>query len=370
MARAYDPEAARQAREQKLVDMHEQLATKVAELTDSDQWAAWLTAAAKFHQYSFSNQLLIWSQNPEATHVAGFGRWKDMGRSVNKGEHGIAILAPMTVRTAVPDNDPHSEGRRLRGKEAPRPGEHVKHQVLGYKPAYVFDIDQTSGQPLPGQDARTPTLLEGQAPPGLWASLTSVVEAHGFTVSRGDPGSRANGVTNYPAKTVVVRADVDDAQAVKTLAHETAHVMLHGPQDDDEQVCRGQREVEAESTAYLVVHAHGLDSAPYTVAYVGGWAQAAQRRAPEGTTLADVITQTGQRVVKTANTILETTRPTSSPAEQVSARQPAVQREQARRHAGRDADGPAPVRERLRDLSLEQPQVDDPPVPAQPGLQL
>ncbi len=75
-----------------------------------------------------------------------------------------------------------------------------------------------------------PQLLTGQAPPGLWDALARLAADRRFTLERGDCG-RANGWTDYTARTVRVRGDVDDAQAVKTLAHELGHVLLHDPTD-------------------------------------------------------------------------------------------------------------------------------------------
>ncbi len=80
----------------------------------------------------------------------------------------------------------------------------------------------------------------------------------------------ANGRTDYLSRTVTVRRDVDDAQAAKTLAHELAHVWLHDPEDGHHH--RGLAEVEAESVAYIVCHAAGLDTADYTLPYVARWA--------------------------------------------------------------------------------------------------
>ena len=51
--------------------------------------------ARLYGRYSFGNCMLIAHQRPDATHVAGFGRWKKLGRYVRKGEQGIAILAPL-----------------------------------------------------------------------------------------------------------------------------------------------------------------------------------------------------------------------------------------------------------------------------------
>ena len=135
-----------------------------------------------------------------------------------------------------------------------------------------------------------------------------------------------------------MRSDVDDAAAVKTLAHEAAHVLLHSTAGlTGEQVCRGRREVEAESVAYLVTKAHGLDAGRYTFSYVTGWADRALHSAPEGTTLADVVTETGSRVVTAADTILQTTKP-ARPIDQLSTVM-ATQRREIHRHGSHQSDG-------------------------------
>src|SRR5207249_4796746 len=135
--------------------------------------------------------------------------------------------------------------------------------LRGFKIAYVFDIDQTDGEPI--ADVR-PVLLDGHAPAGLWDSLAAQVVAAGFDLQRGDCRP-ANGRTDYAARTVTVRTDVTDAQAAKTLAHELAHVLLH---DGSAYAlgCRGLVEVEAESVAYVVASAAGLPTDAYSLPYV------------------------------------------------------------------------------------------------------
>lgn len=86
-------------------------------------------AAATFARYSVRNQLLIWSQNPDATDVAGFHEWKKRGRMVRKGEHGIQILAP--VPYVVEREDGETEQR------------------MSFKTATVFDVSQTVDLPAP-----------------------------------------------------------------------------------------------------------------------------------------------------------------------------------------------------------------------------
>lgn len=277
-----------------------QIAEKVVELTNGQEWQRWLRVASRFHQYSFGNSLAVFIQRPDATLLSGYRMWQTaFNRQVNKGEKGIRILAPITRLVDVTGSGGapilDADGRPVK---ALRP--------IGFKVISVFDVSQTSGEPLPEQPR--PVLLTGQAPDGLWDSLQGFVEDRGFRVERGACGG-ANGVTMFTDRIVRVRADVDDAQAVRTLAHEAGHVLLHDPshRQGREFSCRGVGEVEAESVAFLVTHAHGLDSAQYTFRYVAGWAEDALTSAPVGQTLADVITATGSRVVGAADTILVAT---------------------------------------------------------------
>jgi antirestriction protein ArdC len=116
----------------------------------SDQVAAFLKAMARFHRYSFHNVCLIASQRPAATRVAGFNAWRSLNRFVRKGEKGIVILAPIVVRQRTDDGD-----------------DDAKH-VAGFLAAYVFDIEQTDGEPLP-------TLGEAKGDPCIRTTLLKTV---------------------------------------------------------------------------------------------------------------------------------------------------------------------------------------------------
>jgi len=169
------------------------------------------------------NLLLIGGQAPQATRVAGFRTWQSLGRQVRKGERGIAILAPCTYRpkaadraeTAGPAAPAGQELATVSGGGVAPQGVGGK-QVRGFRVVHVFALHQTEGAPLPDV---APILLVGQAPAGLWDALEGQVLGHGYTVHRGDTG-RANGWTDPTSRTVRVRDDVDEAQAVKTLAHD------------------------------------------------------------------------------------------------------------------------------------------------------
>ncbi len=253
-------------------ELHAALERGVAALTNGEEWKAWLATQARFHRYSFNNTLLILSQNPDATRVAGYRAWQGMGRQVRKGEKSIGILAP-TFR-----KEKDAEGRE-------------EKRLSGFRAVSVFDVSQTDGDPLPDSGI---ALVEGDAPAGLWDALAAQVTANGYALERGDCG-QANGYTDGTAKIIRVRDDVSDAQAVKVLAHEVAHMLMH-VDDPDAPAHRGMAEVEAESVAFIVAGAHGMDTAGYSLHYVAGWA---------GTAEADAVRQTGERVTRTARKIIE-----------------------------------------------------------------
>jgi antirestriction protein ArdC len=237
----------------RVAELHEQLETAFDALTTGENWQRMLKVASTFHRYSLNNLMLIVLQRPDATNVAGYRTWQTLGRQVRKGEKALRIFAPI-LRRSVEDNgdDGTTDGRAL----------------VGFKAVAVFDVAQTEGDPLP--DVEFPTLLAGEAPAGLWDALAAQVRARGFTLARADCPP-ANGTTDWRTRTVTVRPDVDDAQAVKTLAHELAHVVLHDPIDRPDDHHRGRREVEAESVAYIVCHHYGLPTDDYSLPYVAGW---------------------------------------------------------------------------------------------------
>jgi antirestriction protein ArdC len=292
-----DRAAAADARQATLDKLHAQLRDGILALNDPQAWQAWLKFSSQFHRYSFGNSLLIMLQDPQATHVAGYQAFKAMGRQVRRGETGIKVLAPITRREPRLDD----AGQPMRDDQG-----RVLHrtQVVATKPVTVFDVRQTDGPPLPDPKIGEANLLTGQAPIGLWDGLQGLLEERGFEVRRGACHDGANGYTDFARRLVMVRDDVDDAQSVKTLAHEGAHSILHS--DRSSLDCRGILEVEAESVAYMVTSAHGLDSSQYTFNYVAGWALNA---VTEERDLADILRSTGQRVIGAADLILQTTQP-------------------------------------------------------------
>lgn len=170
-----------------------------------------LKVASKFHRYSFNNQLLIFLQRPGATHVAGFNRWKSLGRTVKGGEKGIQIFASCKHRTKVEDGSGD---------------EQTLQQLRGFRVVHVFDISQTEGDPIEGLDAVRPVLLDRQAAEGIWDALVAQAINIGFDVVRTERGS-ANGYCDFVDKRIGIDPHLSELQAVKTLVHDLGHALLH-----------------------------------------------------------------------------------------------------------------------------------------------
>jgi antirestriction protein ArdC len=266
--------------------IHERLLSAVGDLAASPAWRTMLAVAARFHTYSPNNVLLIASQRPDATRVAGYRAWTQLGRQVRKGEHGIAILAPVLRRPELASDASLPE----RDDEPERP-----RALVGFRVTHVFDISQTDGPELPQV---RPTLLDGAAPLNLWADLLDQVEAAGYEFNYAELAP-ANGRTDFTSRTVLLDPDLSGAQKVKTLAHELAHIVLHAPDVRPEGLDRSRAEVEAESAAFVITAAHGISSEDYTVPYVTGWAGGNN----------ELVSVTATRVLSCARTILHHAQP-------------------------------------------------------------
>ncbi|MEQ6902017.1 ArdC-like ssDNA-binding domain-containing protein [Nocardioides sp. YIM 152588] len=299
-------------RQAKLEAVQAKLVSAVGELVTGEDWRRALEFAARFRARSFNNTLLIYVQHhsayeegrvpaPTPTYVAGFKQWLSLGRHVVKGQSGYQILAPVTARFASRTPEVDTSWHRLNRSERPGPGEVVRSRMIGLRPAYVWDVSQTDGDPIPARP--TPSLLQGAAPEGLWDGLATQVEDRGFALRMVPDASAlggANGTTNYATYVVSVRADMEPAARTKTLAHELGHVLLHGPDNVEATDHRGVAEVEAESVALMIGAAHGMDTSDYTVPYVSSWAGSVPGKTP-----VEVVQATADRVRTTALGILD-----------------------------------------------------------------
>jgi antirestriction protein ArdC len=211
---------------------------------ESEALKTYLGVMSRFHKYSWGNCLLIYSQRPEATHVAGFHAWLKLRRYVRKGEKGIVILAPMVGRKKSDDRLTEDEQTRL----------------FGFRAAHVFDVSQTEGEPLPEF-----ATIKGE-PKDYTDRLERFVASRSIALEYDSAITPAKGTSSGGKITLL--PDLSAAEHFATLAHETAHELLHRG-DRRSQTTRTVRETEAEAVAFVVCEAIGLDTNTASADYIG-----------------------------------------------------------------------------------------------------
>ena len=241
-------------------------------------WEEYLEVMAKFAQYSFNNSLLIYIQQLQkgfdpSPMVKGFHSWrKDCKRSVRKGEKGIRILAPIMVPSLDKNGNPILN---TLGKPAKRP--------CGFRGISVFDYRQTDGEPLPEKPDTSHVMgdIEGNVPEKLYNGLCQVAKARKITINRGvskeDMGG-AHGTCwflgkNGTANKIELREGLKPTNEVSTLAHELAHSILHNRDEYLEANAPDStsiKELEAESTAFLVMKHYGIETEAKAFDYIIG----------------------------------------------------------------------------------------------------
>lgn len=232
----------------------ETLRNGVASLASSEAFQAYLKVSAKFHSYSWRNRLMIALQRPDASHVAGFNKWKELGRWVKRGEKGIAIFAPMMF-----------------AKKDAETGEKTGEMLRGFRIVHVFDIAQTEGKPLPVPPM--PEQLTGDQDGGIFPALVDFATHGGLTVLPDFatfPDER-NGDYSPLEHQIRIRAGLSILQRAKTMAHECAHWILH-TSDEGRALAREVKETEAEAAAFLALARFGFPSDAYSFAYIAHWA--------------------------------------------------------------------------------------------------
>lgn len=274
----------------KVARAKELLASGVRALQTSDDWRALLTRVARsarrkyrVSRYSFANQILVEMQAPGATMTAGFRQWQGAGRQVRKGEKSIMIRQPKPWARETED------GETERG--------------MAFGVAAVFTYEQTDGEELPEVPPLCATLPADAIFSATLDQLRGVALAiEGAPVSSievrprkaGDPASAAGWYV--PAtKAIVVVDNGNAAEMFSVLAHEIGHALMHPKGDHHETQTR---EVEAESVAFIVCQAVGLDTSKAAFPYVASWAG-------KNTDAGAKVLESGERITRAASVILD-----------------------------------------------------------------
>lgn len=257
----------------KFEDRSKKLAKRIEkqliDFTNQDEFKRYLHFMASMRNYSLENQLLIFSQNPRASYVAGFSAWKKLNRYVNKGEKAIFIKAPIFTEKSIIDKEPNkSISEKTKAERV----------LMGYKFVSVFDISQTSGEELRlprdfvkenFETSEQATIIYERLTRFLQEKTNVKVYEERYSIEERGRGFYAPATHEI----VINSSETSGVAKLKTLIHEFAHAELHNYQSDMNGLPRGHKEAQAESVAYAVMAHLGFDTSNYSLGYIATWAR-------------------------------------------------------------------------------------------------
>ena len=270
------------------------LESGVEELFTSNRYQEFLKTMAKFHNYSFNNTMLIAMQRPDATLVTSYKNWQSMVRQVMKGEKGITIIAPAPYKKMKEKEVLDENQRPIMGTDGKPKTEQVEVTVPHFKAVTVFDIAQTSGEPI---QTLAPELLTA-AVQDFDSFMQAIQKISPVPIRFDEIDGNANGYYHNADKEIVIKKGLSESQTLKTAIHETAHAKLHDKEIMESlgvEKDRLTKEVEAESVAYCVCSSFGLDTSDYSFPYIAGWSSS--REMKEMKASMDVIRKTAGEMI-------------------------------------------------------------------------
>ncbi len=280
----YTPEeraAFAEKKKSEMDDMIQRIDEGVKAVFESERYKEYLKFASKFTDYSARNTMLINMQRPDATLVAAYGKWKRLGRHINKGETGIAIFAPTPyktneyIETQKPAFDEY--GNQLYNEDGTEKMETIETPLTGmaFKTVYVFDVSQTDGKELPEPVSELTGDVDAARKDAIFTAIKKVT---GIDVEFQDIKGGSKGYYSPASDTIVIKTGMSDAQTLKTVFHEAAHKLLHDPKSEIVTVKspRNEKEVQAESVAFMVAEKFGIDTSEYSFPYIASWSEGKQ----------------------------------------------------------------------------------------------
>ena len=251
----------------------------VYEYLDSDRFKTLLDTMSKFHDYSMNNTLLILGQNPHATHLAGYNKWQqDFNRQVKRGEKGLMIWMPVEIKVKENHYVLDENGNRILGDDGKFKREEVVVKKHTFKIGYTFDVSQT--EQIEGKEVieLSPVKeLEGDVK-DYQALTKALMEISPVPITIEAFEGSAKGCYNPLTNEIKIQPDMSEVQTLKTMIHEIAHSIVHSEenlnqlkQKENIEFSKSEREVQAESIAYIVSSHLGIDTSDYSFPYVATW---------------------------------------------------------------------------------------------------
>ncbi len=249
---------------EKIRELSAKITDGVKKTFEGDNFKKYLNSVSLFHDYSMRNTMLVLMQRENVTHVAGYQSWKKLNRFVKRGEKGISIIAPTTV-TVKKEKSIYDDYGNEKFTAAGNPvTEQVKETCINFTVAHVYDISQTDGEPLP-EICRE---LQGDVDnyEKIFNALKSI-SPYKVVFERIENDTK--GYCSFENKKIALNLGMSEEQIIKTLIHEFAHAVLHKASDKSQE----QKEIEAESVAYIVSDFLGLETSGYSFDYIADWSR-------------------------------------------------------------------------------------------------
>ena len=274
--------AEKQTSKDRMREIVDSIENGIKELFESDKYRQYLSTMSRFHRYSVNNTMLIYMQRPDATHVAGFNKWRDQfGRNVLKGEKGIRIIAPTPYKKKVEEikTDPETNAPVL-DADGKAIIEEKEIRIPMFKVVSVFDVSQTSGKPLPQLSAD----LSGNVQQ-YEVFMEALRRASPVPMEIKPVARDTDGFFSIKAQSITIRAGMSEVQTVCAAVHDIAHAKLHDYEhmtelaDDGETILvpgeksRNTEEVEAESISYAVCQYYGIETGENSFGYIATWSK-------------------------------------------------------------------------------------------------
>lgn len=273
-------------------EAYAELETGLQELMTSEKYLNFLNTMAERPKYSLNNTLLIYLQKPEATFLAGYGKFQEKyGHQVQQGEKGIKIFAPIIHKKK--DNVLLEDEEESKKKE--------ENTIVGYRMVRIFDISQTKpimekteeGNEIPCKKAqRLIDSLSYLKLIDLWAEdeefqeelVAATKDAIDIPVLEEELSPELGGYFRFKDKDklhIVINSNFSITSRFTTLLHEWTHYRLHNPYNKNgsetegipEKIKNQDKEIQAESVAYIVAKHFGIDSSSDSLKYVASWSK-------------------------------------------------------------------------------------------------
>lgn len=246
-------------KDNKTKELYQKVVTGIENIISSGEYEKFLRFSRNFHNYSFNNWILIFSQMENASKVAGFKKWESLGRKIKKGSKGIMIMYPMK----------QTYTKKIKGQESlisetdEDSVSDEKIEFLTYRPTYVYDVSQTTGKPLPMETK----YLNSCSKEELFTFLKSFSK---YPVLEQEIESGARGYWDTINKHIVLEKTLSTDDKVSVLLHEITHSLYD---DFDYKEHRDLSEIFVESVAFIVADYFGLDTSMCSFNYITKWAK-------------------------------------------------------------------------------------------------